>query len=31
VSAIWRPPVITVFVPDGMRIEATAVSRTVFG
>jgi hypothetical protein len=31
VSAIWRPPVITVFVPDGMRIDATAVSRTVFG
>jgi len=31
VSAIWRPPVITAFVPDGMRIDATAVSRTVFG
>lgn len=31
VSAIWRPPVVTLFVPDGMRIDATAVSRTVFG
>ena len=31
VSAIWRPPVVTLFVPEGMRIEATAVSRTVFG
>jgi hypothetical protein len=31
VSAIWRPPVLTVFVPEGMRIDATAVSRTVFG
>lgn len=30
VSAIWRPPVVTLFVPDGMRIDATAVSRTVF-
>jgi hypothetical protein len=31
VSAIWRPPVVTAFVPEGMRIDATAVSRTVFG
>jgi hypothetical protein len=31
VSAIWRPPVITVFVPEGLRVDATAVSRTVFG
>ncbi|MEO8262835.1 MAG: pilus assembly protein TadG-related protein [Pseudolysinimonas sp.] len=31
VSAIWRPPVVTAFVPDGLRIDATAVSRTVFG
>ena len=31
VSAVWRPPVVTLFVPDGMRIDATAVSRTVFG
>jgi hypothetical protein len=31
VSAVWRPPVPTLFVPDGLRIDATAVSRTVFG
>lgn len=31
VSAIWRPPVVTVFVPEGLRVDATAVSRTVFG
>ena len=31
VSAVWRPPVITLFVPEGLRVEATAVSRTVFG
>lgn len=31
VSAVWRPPVVTLFVPEGMRVEATAVSRTVFG
>lgn len=30
VSSVWHPPVVTVFVPDGLRIEATAVSRTVF-
>ena len=31
VSAIWRPPVVSAFVPEGLRIDATAVSRTVFG
>jgi hypothetical protein len=31
VSAVWRPPVVTVFLPEGLRVEATAVSRTVFG
>lgn len=31
VSAVWHPPVVTVFVPEGMRIEATAVARSVFG
>lgn len=31
VSAIWRPPVVTAFLPEGLRIDATAVSRTVFG
>lgn len=30
-SAVWRPPVVTIFVPEGLRIDATAVSRTVFG
>ena len=29
-SAYWRPPVITVFVPDGLRIDVTAVARSVF-
>lgn len=31
VSALWRPPVVTLLVPEGLRIDATAVSRTVFG
>jgi hypothetical protein len=31
VSAIWHPPVVTVFVPQGLRIDATAVARSVFG
>lgn len=30
-SAVWRPPVVTVFFPDGLRIEATATARAVFG
>ncbi len=30
ISSAWHPPVVTAFVPDGLRIEATAVSRTVF-
>ncbi|MBX3098255.1 MAG: hypothetical protein KF761_01625 [Salinibacterium sp.] len=29
-SAYWTPPVLTVFVPDGLRIEVTAVARSVF-
>jgi uncharacterized membrane protein len=29
-SALWRPPVLSVFVPDGIRIEVTAIGRTVF-
>lgn len=29
-SAIWRPPVVTVFFPEGWRIETTATARTVF-
>jgi hypothetical protein len=31
VSSVWRPPVVTVFVPEGLRIEATATARSVFG
>jgi hypothetical protein len=31
VSAVWHPPVVTVFVPEGMRVDATAVARSVFG
>lgn len=30
-SAIWRPPIVTVFFPEGMRIETTATARAVFG
>jgi hypothetical protein len=30
VSSVWHPPVVTLFVPNGLRIEATATSRTVF-
>jgi uncharacterized membrane protein len=29
-SAYWRPPVVTAFVPEGIRIEVTAVARSVF-
>jgi uncharacterized membrane protein len=28
VAATWRPPVLTLFVPDGVAIESTATSRT---
>lgn len=28
VAATWRPPVMTLFVPDGVVLEATATSRT---
>ena len=31
VSSVWRPPVVTLFVPEGLRIEATATARSVFG
>lgn len=30
-SSTWRPPVVTVFVPEGLRIDATATARSVFG
>ena len=29
-SAYWRPPVLTVLVPEGLRIEVTSVARSVF-
>jgi len=28
VSSIWRPPLFSLFVPDGVPLEATATSRT---
>ena len=28
VAGTWHPPVLTVFVPDGIGLEATATSRT---
>ena len=29
-SAYWTPPVLSLLVPDGLRIEVTAVARSVF-
>lgn len=29
-SATWHPPVLSVLVPEGLRIEVTAVARSVF-
>lgn len=29
-SAYWRPPVVSLLVPAGLRIEVTAVGRSVF-
>lgn len=29
-SAFWRPPLVSLLVPDGIRIEATSVARSVF-
>jgi hypothetical protein len=29
-SAYWRPPVLSLLVPDGIRIDVTAVARSVF-
>ena len=28
VADVWRPPVLTLFVPDGIALESTATSRT---
>lgn len=30
-SAVWRPLVVTVFFPEGLRIDATATARAIFG
>jgi phage tail sheath gpL-like len=30
VSSAWRPPVVSLFAPDGIRLEVTAVARSVF-
>lgn len=30
-SATWRPPIVSVFVPAGLRIEVEATARSVFG
>jgi uncharacterized membrane protein len=29
-AAEWKPPLVTLFVPDGIRIEVTSVARSVF-
>lgn len=29
-SAYWRPPVLTLFLPEGIRLDVTAVARSVF-
>ncbi len=30
-SAYWRPPVVSLLLPEGIRLEVTAVARSVFG
>jgi uncharacterized membrane protein len=30
-SCFWAPPILTVFVPKGIRIEVTSIARSVFG
>lgn len=30
-SAVWRPPIVTVFFPEGVHIQTTATARAVFG
>lgn len=30
-ASTWHAPVVTIFVPEGLRIEATATARSVFG
>ncbi|HEV7949495.1 MAG TPA: pilus assembly protein TadG-related protein [Glaciihabitans sp.] len=29
-SAYWHPPMVTVFLPDGLRLDVTVVARSVF-
>ena len=29
-SAYWRPPIVSLLVPEGIRIDVTAVARSVF-
>ena len=29
-SSYWRPPVLSLFVPDGIRLDVTAVARSIF-
>jgi hypothetical protein len=30
-SSVWRPPIVTVFFPEGIRIETTATARSILG
>ena len=30
-SSYWRPPLVSLLIPEGVRIEVTAVARSVFG
>jgi len=30
-SSYWRPPALTLFIPEGLRLEVTATARSVFG
>lgn len=30
ISATWHPPVLSLFVPDGIHVDATSVARSVF-
>jgi hypothetical protein len=30
-SAYWRPPVLSLLLPEGIRLDVTAVGRSVFG
>ena len=31
VAAVWHPPIVSIFVPDGVALEATATSRNALG